>query len=402
MDMTRWAAPSHERPRTVTILGSTGSVGQSTIDLIARDPQSYRVEALVAGRSVERLAEQARRLSARLAVVADPTRYRALKEALAGTSVEVAAGAEAMAEAAARPAEWVMAAIVGFAGLSPTLVAARRGAMVALANKEALVCAGRLLIDAIESSGGALLPVDSEHNAIFQVFEPRQRHAIDRLILTASGGPFRKWSLTDMADVTPPQALAHPNWQMGDKISIDSATMMNKGLELIEAHLLFGVPGEQIEIVVHPQSVIHSMVAYRDGSVLAQLGSTDMRVPISHALGWPSRIEGPAARLEFATLSALTFEQPDSGRFPSLRLARQALATNGYAPIVMNAANEAAVAAFLARRIGFLDIARIVEDVMAGWDGLSAPVQALQDVQAADQEARRRTETLCQGRSPSN
>jgi 1-deoxy-D-xylulose-5-phosphate reductoisomerase len=274
--------------------------------------------------------------------------------------------------------------------------------MVALANKEALVCAGRLLIDAIESSGGALLPVDSEHNAIFQVFEPRQRHAVDRLILTASGGPFRKWSLADMEDVTPPQALAHPNWQMGDKISIDSATMMNKGLELIEAHLLFGMPAEQIEIVVHPQSVIHSMVAYRDGSVLAQLGSTDMRVPISHSLGWPSRIDGPAARLDFATLSALTFEQPDSGRFPSLRLARQALVTNGYAPIVMNAANEAAVAAFLARRIGFLDIARIVEDVMAGWDGLAAPVQGLQDVQAADQEARHRTETLCQGRSPSN
>jgi 1-deoxy-D-xylulose-5-phosphate reductoisomerase len=402
MDMTRWAAPSHERPRTVTILGSTGSVGQSTVDLIARDPDSYRVEALVAGRSVERLADQATRLNARLAVVADPTQYRALKEALAGTSIEVAAGADAMTEAAARPAEWVMAAIVGFAGLSPTLVAARRGAMVALANKEALVCAGRLLIEAIESSGGALLPVDSEHNAIFQVFEPRQRHAVDRLILTASGGPFRKWSLADMEEVTPPQALAHPNWQMGDKISIDSATMMNKGLELIEAHLLFGMPAEQIEIVVHPQSVIHSMVAYRDGSVLAQLGSTDMRVPISHALGWPSRIEGPAARLDFATLSALTFEQPDSGRFPSLRLARQALVTNGYAPIVMNAANEAAVAAFLARRIGFLDIARIVEDVMAGWDGLAAPVQALQDVQAADQEARHRTETLCQGRLPSN
>lgn len=400
--MTRWAAPSHDRPRGVTILGSTGSVGQSTVDLISRDPDAYRVEALVAGRSVDRLADQARRLRARLAVVADPARYKELKEALAGTSTEAAAGADAMAEAAARPAEWVMAAIVGFAGLPPTLVAARRGAMVALANKEALVCAGRLLIEAIEVSGGALLPVDSEHNAIFQVFEPRQRHAIDRLILTASGGPFRKWSLADMAEVTPPQALAHPNWQMGDKISIDSATMMNKGLELIEAHLLFGMPGEQIEIVVHPQSVIHSMVAYRDGSVLAQLGSTDMRVPISHALGWPSRIEGPAARLDFATLSALTFEQPDSGRFPSLRLAREALAINGFAPIVMNAANESAVAAFLARRIGFLDIARIVEDVMTGWEGLSTPVEALQEVQAADEEARRRADARCQVMSPSN
>ena len=402
MDVTRWAAPSHDRPRGVTILGSTGSVGQSTVDLIARDLDSYRVEALVAGRSVERLADQARRLRARLAVVADPMRYKPLKEALAGTSIEAAAGPEAMAEAAARPAEWVMAAIVGFAGLPPTLVAAGRGAMVALANKEALVCAGRLLIEAVDRSGGALLPVDSEHNAIFQVFDPRQRHAVDRLILTASGGPFRNWSLADMADVTPPQALAHPNWQMGDKISIDSATMMNKGLELIEAHLLFGIPEEQIEIVVHPQSVIHSMVAYRDGSVLAQLGSTDMRVPISHALGWPSRIEGPAARLDFATLSALTFERPDSGRFPSLRLARQALATNGFAPIVMNAANEAVVAAFLERRIGFLDIARIVEDVMAGWDGLSTPVEALQEVQAADEEARRRAVARCQVRSPSN
>ncbi len=402
MDVTRWAAPSHDRPRGVTILGSTGSVGQSTVDLIARDLDSYRVEALVAGRSVERLADQARRLRARLAVVADPMRYKPLKEALAGTSIEAAAGPEAMAEAAARPAEWVMAAIVGFAGLPPTLVAAGRGAMVALANKEALVCAGRLLIEAVDRSGGALLPVDSEHNAIFQVFDPRQRHAVDRLILTASGGPFRNWSLADMADVTPPQALAHPNWQMGDKISIDSATMMNKGLELIEAHLLFGIPEEQIEIVVHPQSVIHSMVAYRDGSVLAQLGSTDMRVPIAHALGWPSRIEGPAARLDFSTLSALTFEQPDSGRFPSLRLARQALATNGFAPIVMNAANEAVVAAFLERRIGFLDIARIVEDVMAGWDGLSTPVEALQEVQAADEEARRRAVARCQVRSPSN
>ncbi|MBL6653176.1 MAG: 1-deoxy-D-xylulose-5-phosphate reductoisomerase, partial [Reyranella sp.] len=314
----RWHSPSAERPRSVTILGSTGSVGQSTVDLIERNPESYRVEALVAGTSVELLAKQARQLGARLAVVADPARYGALKEALAGTSIEAAAGAEAVSEAAARPAEWVMAAVVGFAGLGPTLVAARRGAIVALANKEALVCAGRLLIEAVEESGGMLLPVDSEHNAIFQVFEPRQRHAVDRLILTASGGPFRKWSLSDMAGATPKQALAHPNWDMGDKISIDSATMMNKGLELIEAHLLFGLPAEQVEIVVHPQSVIHSMVDYRDGSVLAQLGTPDMRVPISHALGWPSRIDGPAARLDFNGLTALTFEPPDSGRFPAL------------------------------------------------------------------------------------
>src|SRR5678815_1494684 len=295
-----------------------------------------------------------------------------------------------------------MAAVVGYAGLAPTLVAARRGAMVALANKEALVCAGQLLIDAVAQSGGALLPVDSEHNAIFQVFEPGQRAAVDRLILTASGGPFRNWSLSDMADVTPEQALAHPNWDMGDKISIDSATMMNKGLELIEANLLFGLPAEQIEIVVHPQSVIHSMVAYRDGSVLAQLGATDMRVPIAHALGWPARIDGPAARLDFAALAPLTFERPDSGRFPSLRLAREALALGGFAPVVLNAANEVAVAAFLARRIGFLDIARIVEDVMVASRDLRGPVESLQQVQAADLEARRRADEAVQGHALTN
>ena len=399
MDMTRWPAPSHDRPRSVTILGSTGSVGQNTVDLIARDPTRYRVEALVAGSSVELLAEQARRLRARIAVVANPERYGALKEALAGTSIEAAAGPEAITEAASRPAEWVMAAVVGFAGLAPTLVAARRGAIVALANKEALVCAGRLLIDAIERSDGVLLPVDSEHNAIFQVLEPLQSHAIDRLILTASGGPFRNWSLADMAEATPEQALAHPNWDMGDKISIDSATLMNKGLEFIEAHLLFGLPPEQVEIIVHPQSVIHSMVAYRDGSVLAQLGTADMRVPISHALGWPSRIDGPAARLDFAKLSPLTFEAPDSGRFPALRLAREALVTGGLAPIVLNAANEAAVAAFLARRIGFLDIARVVEDVLLGWVGMGSPVETLQHVQATDLEARRRAEEYCRQHS---
>jgi 1-deoxy-D-xylulose-5-phosphate reductoisomerase len=308
-----------------------------------------------------------------MAVVANPQRYRALKDALIGTSIEAAAGPEAVIEAASRPAEWVMAAIVGFAGLAPTLCAARRGAMVALANKEALVCAGRLLTDAVRESGGVLLPVDSEHNAIFQVFDAGQSAAVDRLILTASGGPFRNWSLADMAEATPEQALAHPNWDMGAKISIDSATMMNKGLELIEAHLLFGLPSEQIEIVVHPQSVIHSMVSYRDGSVLAQLGTPDMRVPISHALGWPSRIDGPAERLDFVNLSPLTFERPDSGRFPSLRLAREALVLGGFAPTVLNAANEVAVAAFLARRIGFLDIARIVEDVLATVGALAGP-----------------------------
>ncbi len=403
MGMMRWTAPSHGAPRGVTILGSTGSVGQSTVDLIARDPASYRVEALVAGNSVEALAEQARRLNARVAVVANPQRYRALKDAVAGTSIEAAAGPEAVIEAASRPAaEWVMAAIVGFAGLAPVLAAARRGALVALANKEALVCAGNLLTEAVRESGGVLLPVDSEHNAIFQVFDAEQKRAVERLILTASGGPFRNWSLADMADATREQALAHPNWDMGAKITIDSATMMNKGLELIEAHLLFGLPGEQIDIVVHPQSVIHSMVAYRDGSVLAQMGTPDMRVPISHALGWPARIDGPAARLDFAELAPLTFERPDSGRFPSLRLARQALLTGGIAPIVLNASNEVAVAAFLAGRIGFLDIARVVEDVMVATEGLGAAVEGLQHVQAAELAARRRAEAAVQNHSLTN
>ncbi len=402
MAMTAWTAPSGTAPRRVTILGSTGSVGQSTADIIARDPESYRVEALVAGNSVEALAEQARRLKAKMAVVANPQRYRALKDALTGTSIEVAAGADAVTEAASRPAEWVMAAIVGFAGLAPTLCAARRGAMVALANKEALVCAGRLLTDAIRESGGVLLPVDSEHNAIFQVFDAGQRAAIDRLILTASGGPFRNWSLADMAEATPKQALAHPNWDMGAKISIDSATMMNKGLELIEAHLLFGLPSEQIEIVVHPQSVIHSMVAYRDGSVLAQLGTPDMRVPISHALGWPARIHGPAQQLDFGNLAPLTFERPDSGRFPSLRLAREALVLGGFAPIVLNAANEVAVAAFLGRRIGFLDIARIVEDVLGAVGTMAGAVESLQQVHAAEHEARHRAEEAVKSHSLTN
>jgi 1-deoxy-D-xylulose-5-phosphate reductoisomerase len=391
-DLEKWPRPSHAAPRGVTILGSTGSVGQSTVDLIARDPESYRVEALVAGRSVELLAEQARRLRAKFAVVADPGRYRALRDALAGTSTEVAAGPEAVSEAASRPAPWVMAAIVGYAGLAPTLVAACRGAIVALANKEALICAGELLLGAIAEAGGMLLPVDSEHNAIFQLFDPRHRDSVDRLILTASGGPFRNWPLADMVEVTPAQAVAHPNWDMGAKISVDSATMMNKGLELIEATLLFGLPEAKIDIVVHPQSVIHSMVAYRDGSVLAQLGTPDMRIPIAYALGWPGRIESPAARLNFATLSALTFEQPDADRFPALRLARAALATGGLAPTVLNGANEAAVAAFLARRIGFLDIARVVEDVVSGTASISTPVESLQQVQAADREAREKAE----------
>ncbi|MBM3621287.1 MAG: 1-deoxy-D-xylulose-5-phosphate reductoisomerase, partial [Alphaproteobacteria bacterium] len=315
--------------KRVTILGSTGSVGCSTVDLLARHPERYAVEALTANANVDLLAEQARRLRAKLAVVADDRRYVDLKRALDGSGIAVASGAEGLREAAARPAEWVMAAIVGFAGLPPILVAAERGATIALANKEALVCAGRLLLDAVQRGGGTLMPVDSEHNAIFQCLEERNRDRVERLILTASGGPFRDWSLAEMAAATPAQAVKHPNWDMGAKISIDSATMMNKGLELIEAHILFGVPSERIEIVIHPQSVIHSMVAYSDGSVLAQLGSPDMRTPIAHALAWPERIDAPSERLDFRTLQALTFEVPDIERFPALRLAREALQTGG-------------------------------------------------------------------------
>jgi 1-deoxy-D-xylulose-5-phosphate reductoisomerase len=387
--------------KRVTILGSTGSVGCSTVDLLARHPERYAVEALTANANVDLLAEQARRLRAKLAVVADERRYADLKSALGGSGIAVAAGAEGLSEAAARPAEWVMAAIVGFAGLPPILVAAERGATIALANKEALVCAGKLLLDAVRRGGGTLLPVDSEHNAIFQCLEERNRDRVERLILTASGGPFRNWSLAEMAAATPAQAVKHPNWEMGAKISIDSATMMNKGLELIEAHILFGVPSERIEIVIHPQSVIHSMVAYSDGSILAQLGTPDMRTPIAHALAWPGRIEAPSERLDFRTLQALTFEVPDIERFPALRLAREALQTGGISTTIMNATNEIAVGAFLASEIGFLDIARIVEDVRAGLGKklkLEGDCVDFAALRAIDEEARTDARALCAAR----
>ncbi|MBM3645177.1 MAG: 1-deoxy-D-xylulose-5-phosphate reductoisomerase [Alphaproteobacteria bacterium] len=393
--MSTRLAPAPGRPRPVTVLGSTGSVGRSTIDLIQRSPELFPVEALVARRSVEMLADQARRVRARLAVVEDEGCYAALKDALAGSGVEVAAGRAAAIEAAERPAEWVMAAIVGMAGLASTLAAARRGAIVALANKEALVCAGHLLLDAVRRSGGVLLPVDSEHNAIFQVLDATQPDAVERLVLTASGGPFRERSLAEMASATPEQAIAHPNWRMGAKISVDSATLMNKGLELIEARLLFDVTAERIEIVIHPQSVIHSMVEYRDGSVLAQLGSPDMRIPIAHALGWPRRLATPAARLDFAALASLTFERPDGDRFPALALCRAALGAGGAAPLVLNAANEVAVAAFLERRIGFLDIVRIGESVVSTMAGEAAPGD-VGELAALDGRARQRANSACQ------
>ena len=372
--------------RRVSILGSTGSVGRNTVSLVEAEPERYAVEALTANGNVELLADQAKRLRARLAVVADERRYRALKEALAGTGIEAAAGTAALVEAAMLPADWVMAAIVGAAGLASTLAAVRRGALVALANKETLVCAGAMVTAEVKRCGARLLPADSEHNAIFQVFEQDRRHAIERIILTASGGPFRERTLAEMERMTPEQAVAHPNWRMGAKISVDSATMMNKGLEVIEAHHLFDLPSERIDVVVHPQSVVHGMVCYKDGSVLAQLGSPDMRTPIASTLGWPDRIAAPSPRLDFLGLARLTFEAPDPDRFPALRIARAALADGGTAPTGLNAANEVAVAAFLERRIGFLDIARAVERTL---DALPArPVASIEDVVATDLEAR--------------
>ena len=373
--------------RTVTVLGSTGSVGCNTLDLISRNPDGYSLVALTANTNVALLAEQARQFRPTVTVIADQSKYSSLKKELSGTGLQVEAGREALIEAAQRPAEWVMAAIVGAAGLEPTLAAARRGAIVALANKECLVCAGPLLMEEVRSSGATLLPVDSEHNAIFQVFDYERRDAIDRVILTASGGPFRTLDMEVMAHVTPAQAVAHPTWNMGAKISVDSATMMNKGLELIEAHQIFQMPEESIDILIHPQSVVHSLVAYVDGSVLAQLGVPDMRTPIAYTLAWPDRMATPAARLDLAELGQLTFERPDPHRFPALRLAREALKQGGAAPNVLNAANEVAVDGFLRGSIGFLEIAQVVEEVLAVEVGIDP--QSLEDVLDIDGEARR-------------
>ena len=383
--------------RGITILGSTGSIGCNTVELVEARPDLYRVEALTANCRVEILADQARRLKPRLAVVADESAYGALKDALDGTGIAVAAGPAAVVEAAQMPAAWVMASIVGAAGLAPTLAAVRRGAVIGLANKECLVCAGALMTAEVAACRATLLPVDSEHSAIFQVLDAGQPEAVEKIVLTASGGPFRCRSLAEMEAMTPEQAVAHPNWSMGAKISVDSATMMNKGLELIEAHHLFAMPEERIDIVVHPQSVIHSMVSYVDGSVLAQLGSPDMRTPIAYALGWPKRIHAPAPRLDLAAIGQLTFEAPDPARFPALRLARAALQTGGSAPTVLNAANEVAVEAFLSRRIGFLDIARVVEETLETVDPV-AP-SSIDDVLAQDQRARSRARSIIARRS---
>lgn len=385
------AAPiTQAAPRRISVLGATGSVGCSTLDLIERDRAAYEIVALTAHAKVDALIEQARRLRPEVAVIAREDLYEPLREGLAGTGIEAAAGEAALIEAASRPADWVMAAIVGAAGLHPTLAAVEQGAHVALANKECLVCAGDFFLQAVARSGATLLPVDSEHNAIFQVLEADALDRVDKIVLTASGGPFRTASLEEMRRATPAQAVAHPQWDMGAKISVDSATMMNKGLELIEAHHLFPVGEARIDILVHPQSIIHSMVAYADGSVLAQLGTPDMRIPIANTLAWPARMQTPAARLDLAQIGKLTFEAPDLKRFPALTLARNALQSGGAAPTILNAANEVAVAAFLAGKLGFLDIVQLVErlmDELAG--GIAAP-DTLEGVMEIDRFVRQK------------
>jgi len=373
--------------RTVTVLGSTGSVGTQTVQLLAAAPDRFKVRALVGGRNVGLLAEQARALKVECAVIADVACLAALREALADTTVRVDAGADAVVAAAALDADWTMAAITGAAGLASTLAAIRRGKCVALANKEALVCAGDVMLRAVREAGATLLPCDSEHNAIFQSLADGNHGAVEKIVLTASGGPFRTASLDEMAKATPEAALRHPVWSMGAKISIDSATMMNKGLEVIEAARLFQLPAEAIEVLVHPQSIIHGMVCYYDGSVLAQLGSPDMRIPIAHTLAWPDRIDTPSPRLDLAAVARLDFAEPDLDRFPSLRLARETLLAGGGAPAILNAANEIAVEAFLQRKIGFLDIANTVAEVL---DMLGTPpADGLDEVIALDQSARR-------------
>ena len=362
--------------RGITILGATGSIGASTLDLIKRDPGRYRVESISARRNAAALGKIAREVGARHAVVADHAAYRELKDALSGSRIEAASGEEALVEAAQRPADWVMAAISGSVGLKPTLAAVERGATVALANKECLVCAGGLFMRRAATTGATVLPVDSEHNAVFQALGAGNRADVKRAILTASGGPFRTWSKDAIKAATPEQALRHPNWVMGPKVTIDSATLMNKGLEIIEAHHLFSLKSEEIDVLVHPQSVVHGLVEFRDGSVVAQLGSPDMRIPIAHCLAWPRRIDGPAARLDLAALRELTFEAPDLDRFPALAVARRAMEEGGAAPTVLNAADEVAVSEFIAGRISFPAITALVEatlDMAAGRGLLGEP-----------------------------
>ncbi len=379
-------------PRRITVLGATGSIGESTLDLIGRNAAAYQVVALTGGRNVARLAELAILHRAELAVVADPNGYASLKAALAGTGIEAAAGEQALLEAARRPADWVMAAIVGAAGLRPTLEAVRQGTATAIANKECLVTAGAIFMAEVARAGATLLPVDSEHSAASQAMVGASPERIERICITASGGPFRSWTLAQMADARPEQALNHPNWSMGAKVTIDSATLMNKGLELIEAHHLFALRPDKLDVLVHPQSIVHCLVYLSDGSVIAQMSCPDMRTPIAYSLAWPERMHVPNGRVDLAKLGALTFEAPDASRFPALRLARDVLEAGGSAPTVLNAANEVAVEAFLSRRIGFLSIVALVEAALeASPDLVACTPTGVEGVLAIDSEARKRT-----------
>jgi 1-deoxy-D-xylulose-5-phosphate reductoisomerase len=386
----RFADSAVDAERSVTLLGATGSIGTSTIDLIKHERGRYRVEAVSANTNTAALAALARELGARFAAVADVRLHGELKDALFGTGIEAGAGESALIEAAERPAEWVIGAITGAAGLRPTLAAAERGAIVALANKETLVCAGDLFMRRAAAAGATVLPVDSEHNALFQAMSGSRREDVRQVILTASGGPFRKTNAQALRTVTVEQALNHPNWSMGPKVTIDSATLMNKGLELIEAHHLFALAPEQIDVLVHPQSIVHSLVEFCDGSLIAQLGCPDMRIPIAYCLAWPARINGSAPRLDLARAATLTFEAPDLARFPALGLARRALESGGAAPTVLNAANEVAVAAFLTHRLNFAGIPELVEATLVGavsrnWT--KAP-QSIEEALSIDQDAR--------------
>ena len=380
--------------RKIAILGATGSIGKSTLDLVERNPERFEVVAVTAATNSEALADIARRTGAKFAAVADEGRLTDLQERLSSTNCRTAAGEGALIEAAGSAADLVIAAIVGCAGLRPVMAAVEAGKTVALANKEALVTAGSLMTEAASKSGATILPVDSEHNAIFQCLACSSKDSISKIILTASGGPFRTASAETIRDATPDQAVAHPNWSMGAKISVDSATMMNKGLELIEAHHLFSVPSDRIEIVIHPQSVVHSLVEFADGSVLAQLGSPDMRIPIAYALAWPQRMPTPAQRLDLPAIARLDFEAPDLERFPALKLAREALEKGGAAPIVLNAANETAVARFLRGSIGFTDIARLVERALE--EDVSPAPSSISEVLDIDRLTRERVDALMQ------
>ena len=380
--------------KIVTVLGSTGSVGRTTVNLLKKSSGKYKVDALTADSNWRLLAEQASFLNPRLVAIANEQYYMQLKDALSSSDVTVAAGANAIVEASEGAADWVMAGIVGTAGLKPTMAAVRRGITVAFANKECLVSAGCLMMEEVKKHKTNLLPVDSEHNAIFQVFETDNRSWINKIILTASGGPFRDCSLEEMAKKNPEEALAHPTWNMGKKISIDSATMMNKGLEIIEAHHLFGMQEDSIDVLVHPQSIVHSLVSYSDGSVLAQLAHPDMAVPIAYALAWPDRMEFPMAPLNLADIGSLSFHQPDSIRFPALELAREAIRSGGNANLVLNAANEVAVEGFLARKISFADIIPVVKDVLQR-EYHRAPT-SLEEVFIMEDAARRETRAILQ------